>query len=79
MVFSTGYLQYQCFRGVPSETGLGGAALPTHFNMKSIYAEVTLVNPSSLPMIYDIYDIVARKDIPNGTTLPSPNLMLQVR
>ena len=60
--------------GVPSETGLGGAALPTHFNMKSIYAEVTLVNPSSLPMIYDIYDIVARKDIPNGTTLPSPNL-----
>jgi len=60
--------------GVPSETGIAGAALPTHFNMKSIYAEVTLVNPSSLPMIYDIYDVVARKDIPNGTTLPSPSL-----
>jgi len=60
--------------GVPSESGYLGSALPTHFNMKSIYSEITLVNPSSLPMIYDIYDVVARKDIPNGTTLPSPNL-----
>jgi len=60
--------------GVPSLPGYAGASLPTHFNMKSVYAEVTLVNPSSLPMIYDIYDVVARKDIPNGTVLPSPNL-----
>jgi hypothetical protein len=59
---------------VPYLTGSAGNALPTHFNMKSIKAEVTLVNPSSLPMIYDIYDIIAKKDIPNGTTLPSPSL-----
>ena len=41
---------------------------PTRFHMKSIQAEQTLQNPTSVTMIYDLYDVVARKDIPNSNS-----------
>jgi len=65
---------YNISLDVPALNGVAGGPLPTHFTVKSINAEVSFVNPSSLPMIYDVYDIVARKDVPNSATLPSPAL-----
>jgi len=48
-------------------TAAGGAKLPTRFHVKSLITETTFQNPSSGTLIYDIYDIVAKKDIPQST------------
>jgi len=48
---------------------------PTRFHMHSIKAVCTLNNPTGQTMYVDLYDIVAKRDIPNATATGLPYLV----
>jgi len=49
---------------VPRIKALGGLDVPTHFRLKALDVEVSINNPTSNTQIYDIYDVVCKRDIP---------------
>jgi len=45
---------------------------PTHFFLQGVTAEVTLNNATATPQMVDVYDIVARRDIPLQSVTGAP-------